>query len=382
MRIRAINPDLSKAPKTFLATATAASAATATVRNTSTFANNDYAQFGEPGEERTEIIKVTSVTAPNTFTTMGAAKFPHGVDTAIYKLVYNQVKFYRSIDGGVTYPLLTTIDIQPDQRETVYDDINAASTYYYKVSYYNQTSGIESTKSQPLIATGYTTFSLKKLEDRVLVLYPDREARFLQRGDLKDWINERYLMVQTDVNQLNKGYFSKSNNASPLSLVSGTYSYALPSDFVSLVKVEVSYDGTTYNRAFPMDERYSNPGMVYSKDQPIYDFLDANIIFKPTPDSSSGKYKLWYYYWAELSELTDEINASVRPFKDVLVLHALAMACYSGGKEDRGDRFMKRADELQSRLINRMKLRQQDETEKVVMSDTSFLELEEFTIPA
>lgn len=382
MRIRAINPDLSKAPKTFLSTAIAASAATATVRNTSAFANNDYVQFGEPGEERTEIISVTSITAPNTFATMGAAKFAHGVDTPIYKLVYNKIRFYRSTDGGSTYSLLTTVDIQPDQRDTTYDDVTAASTYYYKTSYYNSTSAIESQKSQPLIATGYTTYSLKKLEDRVMVLYPDREGRYIQRNDIKDWINERYLTIQTDVNQLNKGYFSKSTNDSPSSFTASTYSYALPSDFVSLIKLEVSYDGTTYHRAYPMDERYDNPDMVFSKDQPIYDFLDSNLIFKPTPDSSNGKYKIWYYYWDELEQLTDEINAAVRPFKDVLVLHALAMACYSGGKEDRGDRFMKRADDLQSRLINRMKLRQQDETEKVVISDTSFLEVEEFNIPA
>src|SRR3989304_7940792 len=207
MRIRAINPNLVNAPKTFISTAIAAAATAITVKNTSSFASSDYIQLGETGAEKTEIVKITTVTAPTSFAVVTATAYAHGVDTPIYGLLYNQVKFYRSIDGGVTYSLLATTDITPDSATTIYNDTNAVATYYYKSSFYNSTSTLESQKSQPIIATGYTTYSLKKLQDQVLVLYPDKEERLIKRDDIKNWINARYLDIQSDLRELDQGYF-------------------------------------------------------------------------------------------------------------------------------------------------------------------------------
>lgn len=380
MRIRAINPDVSRSPKSFLSTAVVATGTTLTVKNSSPFATNDYVQVGEIGNERTEIVLASAV-PDNTSLTVGALKFPHGVDTPIYQLRYNRVRFYRSTNDGVTYSLLATVDIQPDSLVTIYNDPNPGAAYYYKVSYYNSTTTTESDKSAGLIATGYTTYSLKKIEDQVLVLYPDREERFIKREDIKDWINERYLMVQQDVRELDHGYFLTDNTSSPTSLTNGTSKYLLPNNYLGTKKLEIAYDGANYYRLMPLDIREQHNQTTWSKTEPVYDFVGNYLYFQPTPDSSSGKYKHWYYYWDELDLMTDELDQAVRPFKEVLVMHALAKACYEGGKEDRGDRFMKRADELQARLINRMGRRQTDETQKVILVDTGFLEVEEISLP-
>lgn len=377
MRIRALNPNLTNAPKTLIATAIAAAATAITVKNTNGFVANDYVQVGETGAEKTEIIKLTTVTSPDSFAVTSALKYAHGVDTPLYGLLYNQVRFYRSTDAGVNYSLLTTVDITSDQATTIYNDTTAASTYWYKTAFYNSTSGVISSYSQPIIATGYTSYSLKKLEDQVLVLYPDKEERLLKREDLKNWINARYLDIQADLRELDQGYFLKDNESSLASLTSGTSKYTLPTDFYALKRCEVAYDGTTYYTAGPYNLRKWETSTVFEKTRPVYDFIGNTIWFRPTPDNSSGKYKLFYWYTDELEYLTDEIDQTVRVFKDVLILHALAMACYAGKQETRGDRFIKRADELQAKLVNRLGRRQSQETQKVEIEDAMFLWVEE-----
>ncbi len=67
--------------------------------------------------------------------------------------------------------------------------------------------------------------------------------------------------------------------------------------------------------------------------------------------------------------MTDEIDQTCRVFKDVLILHALGMACYAGKQDTRGDRFIQRADRLQQKLVNRLGRRQSQETQKVEIED-------------
>ena len=376
MRVRALNPNLSNSPKTLIATAIAATATSITVKNTAGFTSNDYIQIGETGAEKTEIVQATTVTSPDTFT-VSATKYAHGVDTPIYDLIYNQARFYRSTDGGTTYALVSTTNITPDSATTIYNDLSSLATYYYKTCFYNSTTGLESTYSQPIIATGYTSYSLKKLEDQVLVLYPDKEERLLKREDLKNWINARYLDIQSDLRELDQGYFLKDNESSPASLTSGTSKYDLPSDFYALKRCEVAYDGSNYYTASPYNLRKWETATVFEKTIPVYDFIGNQIWFRPTPDNSSGYYKLFYWYTDELDYLTDEIDQTVRIFKDVLILHALAMACYAGKQETRGDRFITRADKMQQKLVNRLGRRQSQETQKVEIEDAMFLHIEE-----
>jgi hypothetical protein len=376
MRIRALNPNLSNSPKTLIATAIIATGTSITVKNTNGFANNDYIQVGETGAEKTEIVKATTVTSPDTFT-VGALKYAHGVDTPIYGLLYNQVRFYRSTDGGVIFNLLATTDITPDTATTIYSDTSSLASYYYKTCFYNATTGLESLRSQSIVATGYTSYSLKKLEDQVLTLYPDKEERIIKREDIKNWINARYLDIQADLRELDQGYFLKDNESSPASLTSGTSKYALPSDFYALKRVEVAFDGTTYYTAKPYNLRKWESSTIFEKTNPVYDFIGNTIWFRPTADNSSGKYKLFYWYTGELEYLTDEIDQTVRVFKDVLILHGLGMACYAGKQETRGDRFIERADRMQQKLVNRLGRRQSQETQKVEIEDATFLWVEE-----
>ena len=376
MRIRALNPNLVNSPKTLIATAVAATGTSITVKNTNGFASNDWVQVGETGAEKTEIVQATTVTSPDTFT-VSALKYAHGVDTPIYCLIYNQARFYRSTDGGTTYTVLATTNITPDSATTIYNDLTSLATYYYKSCFYNSTTGLESIYSQPIIATGYTTYSLKKLEDQVLVLYPDKEERLLKREDLRNWLNARYLDIQSDLRELDQGYFLKDNESSPASLTINVAKYDLPSDFYALKRCEVSYNGSTYYTAIPYNLRRWETATIFEKTAPVYDFIGNQIWFRPTADSSSGYYKLFYWYTDELEYLTDEIDQTVRIFKDVLILHALGMACYAGKQETRGDRFIARADKMQQKLVNRLGRRQSQETQKVEIEDALFLWVEE-----
>jgi hypothetical protein len=376
MRVRALNPNLSNSPKTLIATAIATGATSITVKNTAGFTSNDWVQLGETGAEKTEIVQATTVTSPDTFT-VGATKYPHGTDTPIYDLLYNQSRFYRSTNEGVSYSIVNTTNITADSATTIYNDLSSLATYWYKTCFYNSTTGLESIHSQPIIATGYTTYSLKKLEDQVLILYPDKEERLLKREDIESWINSRYLDIQADLRELDQGYFLKDNESSPASFVASTSKYNLPSDFYALKRLEVSFDGTTYYTARPFNLRQWETSTTFDKTGPVYDFIGNQIWFRPTPDNSNGHYKLFYWYTDELEYLTDEIDQTCRVFKDVLILHALGMACYAGKQDTRGDRFIQRADRLQQKLVNRLGRRQSQETQKVEIEDAMFLWVEE-----
>lgn len=66
--------------------------------------------------------------------------------------VFDQIKIYRSVDGLTgTYVELTTpstrIPMQSGTMVYEFRDTNGDAEYYYKVSYYNSTSGLESSKS-------------------------------------------------------------------------------------------------------------------------------------------------------------------------------------------------------------------------------------------
>lgn len=124
------------------------------VKDSSQFAANKYAIYGRLGEEGSEMQKLGTIT-DKTHIVTPATSFAHKQDDPIQMIKYNQRRFYRSTDGGVTYTLLETKDIEVDNPSgTYFEDSTGLDSYYYKATYYNSTEAVESDITDAVAASG------------------------------------------------------------------------------------------------------------------------------------------------------------------------------------------------------------------------------------
>ena len=159
-------PDISENEKTFLSVDEASAQTTLSVISGRNFAANEYVLIGNVGEEKAEIRKVSSQT--DTTLVVDALLFAHSRGTKLQFIPYNQIVVSRSTDAGVTYTSLSAVDIRPDSSETYIQRTSDASTDYYKYRFYNSTSTLYSSYSDPVIATGFADNSVWSIKKRAL----------------------------------------------------------------------------------------------------------------------------------------------------------------------------------------------------------------------
>ncbi len=147
------SPDLSENEATFLSTDASASDTTLTVESGNKFSANEYLLIGNFGAENAEIVKISNASA--TSLTSTALVFAHNRGEKITFIPYNQMEPERSTDSGDSYSVLTKVGIRADALETYIQRTGDASTDFYRVRFFNQTTGLYSSYSDGLIATGY-----------------------------------------------------------------------------------------------------------------------------------------------------------------------------------------------------------------------------------
>ena len=160
MLVKIKHPDLGIG-KTRLSADVAASATSSTVENYQGFVATDYVVFGKLGEENSEIVLLTSVTANVTLGHTTGPVFAHSARTSVSEIKYNQAKIYSdTASTGDFSTLVTTLDLTPDEDYTIYDHTTGTSATWYKVKYYNETTEAISSFSDPVEGVGYTETSL------------------------------------------------------------------------------------------------------------------------------------------------------------------------------------------------------------------------------
>jgi hypothetical protein len=123
------------APKTFLQVSASVGETATTVLDTAGFTGtNKYVQFGDFGDEQTEIVVFTSITGTTTLTVAALTK-DHPKGTPVYLIQANQIDFYYSADG-ITYSSAAKKDIEVGSLFTFYED-NAHTSGYGKSVFYN-----------------------------------------------------------------------------------------------------------------------------------------------------------------------------------------------------------------------------------------------------
>lgn len=161
-------PNILSNEKTFF-DADEASGQTALSANGVNFAVDQYVVLGQPGAEKTEIVKLHNSTTPTSTTiTTGATVFAHNRGDRITFIPYNQIIVERSTDAGLNFTPLTAVDIRPDSRETYIQRTSDASTDVYRARFYNSTSSLYSAYSDQATASGYADNTVHAIKMRAL----------------------------------------------------------------------------------------------------------------------------------------------------------------------------------------------------------------------
>jgi len=139
-----LNYDYASQQRTILTQQVGDGSTTLKVENTEGFAAADYIVI-DPKTEKSEIIKITTNDDDLTLT-VAASKFKHEVGAQIYRLPYNQMKFYSAAAAAGTYTVIaaSTTDMTYAGLYTNYPYPTGTSALFYKRTLYNETTAVES----------------------------------------------------------------------------------------------------------------------------------------------------------------------------------------------------------------------------------------------
>ncbi len=186
-------PDLSGNNNSFL-DADASSGDLSFTMNGSFFVAGDYIIVGQPGQAKSEIVKIATSSA-TTVTFTPALSFSHNRGDIITVIEYNQIEPSRSTDAGVTFTALDKIDINPQSDETYLARSEDDTTDVYKFRFYNETTGLYSGYSDSSIATGYADNTVYAIKKHALTQLGEKITDLITNDFLNDALNEARRIV-------------------------------------------------------------------------------------------------------------------------------------------------------------------------------------------
>ena len=328
------NPSLSDLEYTALSQAAAADDTVLNVLSGQYFNKNDILLIGDYGAESSEIVYVSSTTAPTTtqITLQSGLKFSHSANTPVRLMPYDKFRIYISYDDGNSYNVADTIPIQVDDINTVY--ISAASgTALFKVASYNSITSVEGALSEALQGSGLDFDAAGTIVDRVYDIYNDPNKQFIPDSQtIMNYLNEGYADLWTRLAEVKGNYLMTYKD---IPLVAGTDTYALPTDLLKLDGVEIVEDNT-FIRSYDLLTENENDNT-----DPSYVLIGNNIKINPAPTVNKT---LRIYYTPQpvlLSLATDKISLpSSYNASKLLVDYCVARIYEKSYKTDRASYFL------------------------------------------
>jgi hypothetical protein len=322
------NPSLENAEKTILTEPTSVGVTTLYVKNSQGYSNSQYIIISEQGNEKAEIKQINAAVSNDLQLTVAATEYSHNEGDPVYYARYNQIKIYKASTLTGTYALLTTQDIDVDNHDliTVYDDTTGLSTDYYKISYYNSQTTLESSLSDPIPGGGISTSTVRYITDQVLKEAQDDNEALTDRAEILDWMNE----CQSDIKGRKRKWSFLYDRAVSSRTASRAY-YTLATDFgVSDVDVidHIDYnfnDGTTditYRLRYVPKEEFDyqtedndaaedDATQIWTWDEAT-DYLWVN----PIPDTTQAA-AYYLYYYKDFTELNSDGDTPEVPDKSI-----------------------------------------------------------------
>jgi hypothetical protein len=192
MIITAFNIETDDLEKSYIVNDFSAGITSIEVKNNNRFSANDRILIGGMGQEKSEVVTVSSVDANGTTLVIGATKFAHSTDDPVYKLTFDQVKFYRASSSGGSYSVISTQDMDVDNFNltTIYDDTTGTSSNYYKFTFYHSISTVESAFSDEVQASGWRREQVGKIIDEILQEVSDPQEMNITRNEILGYFND------------------------------------------------------------------------------------------------------------------------------------------------------------------------------------------------
>lgn len=168
--LKAYNPELLiDALRAQLSADALAGASTLTVESIAGIGVGDYLLIGEFGQEKAEIVRVSTGVSPSgtTVTLNAVTVYDHDRSERVARIDRNQVEFSRSTTLSGSKSVLVTKDIQCDSLYTIYEDLSNTTGFgFYRWS--NSADSTFSNYSESFPYAGYGEQSLKKIFDSAL----------------------------------------------------------------------------------------------------------------------------------------------------------------------------------------------------------------------
>lgn len=192
MILTVLNPETNDLEKSYLSNPYSIGVNSIAVKNADRFALNDRIMIGEMGEEKTEVVTCTAAATDGSTLTIGATVFPHEADTPVYKLRFDQAKFYRASSLTGTYSAISTqnLDVDNANLTTIYDDTAGLSSNYYKMTLYHSVSTLESAFTDPIAGGGYSRNQVGYVIDQVLSEVGDPTELHISRSEILGYFND------------------------------------------------------------------------------------------------------------------------------------------------------------------------------------------------
>jgi len=171
-------------------------------------------------------------------------------------------------------------------------------------------------------------------------------------------LNRGYQKVVNRVASLNQDYYLRLAKAD---LVADQSVYASPSDFKSLVRLELVYDGETRVKSRRISRQTINdPTVQISEGSPLHSIISNGFEIYPTPTGTyaSGNKGLWLWYIESVANMAEDDDVPNVPlgYDDLALDYAVAMAKYTQGEADEGSLYMSmfrsEIDNMTSEKIN------------------------------
>jgi hypothetical protein len=196
-------------------------------------------------------------------------------------------------------------------------------------------------------------------------------------AELNTWISDGYLQMVDAIQKERQDYFVKSSLSSTSANVQ---EYVLPSDFVKMLKVNLSLDGTWY-KVEPLgdaDLRYvdtpsSTDLQGFNTASPRYYIYKSTMGLLPTPTTTeSQNIKIWYVY--SPSDLSADSSTPDFPsiYHPTIKYSAFANYLDRKGEHAAAERMRNRFDELVLRMVENLTDQQTGEPKSVMVTDYDY----------
>jgi len=247
--------------KTRLTSSLVAAATTISVRSTEGFSTNDYIILGEIGNDRTEVVKITTVDSATQLTT-AAISYTHDRNDLVSYTPYNQIRFYS---GTLSTTATTDRTVQGDATDIEVDDLvteanlSAVTSGYVWARFYNEQTGSFSDWSSSLPVAGFAENSLRHIIDMARLRTQEKTEDLVSDDDLLNIAKE----CADEIETVRKNW-SFVQTSTDFDVTAAIQTYSVPSDlagYESVASVYLGYDNTELDYIDIKDFRYKMRSM-------------------------------------------------------------------------------------------------------------------------